>query len=208
MNPNQSDEERNNLSEVNDETDVYFMMQAYEYHERLLQEENPPRLTRNLIHRNREGAEERLMADYFDDHFRLDAPGRMSPSVITKCTTAIRQLAYGNTPDAFDEYLQMIENTARANNDINILDNSSLFDDLLEDIAPAVGNNMILEDQHMAVIDWHNVYANSSRNMQRTWVERCEIKRQKSKELRDRETHLSLQQNPMEHIWQEVEDQE
>ncbi|GJT01556.1 putative nuclease HARBI1 [Tanacetum coccineum] len=30
-----------------------------------------------------------------------------------KCTTAIRQLAYGITPDAFDEYLQMSERTAR-----------------------------------------------------------------------------------------------
>ncbi|GJT82889.1 ALP1-like protein [Tanacetum coccineum] len=29
-----------------------------------------------------------------------------------KCTTAIRQLAYDNTPDAFDEYLQMSERTA------------------------------------------------------------------------------------------------
>nr|GEW96091.1 putative ribonuclease H-like domain-containing protein [Tanacetum cinerariifolium] len=45
----------------------------------------------------------------------------------------IRQLAYGTTPDAFDEYLQM-----SANYDINILDNSSLFDDLLNDTAPVV----------------------------------------------------------------------
>ncbi|GJV54131.1 ALP1-like protein [Tanacetum coccineum] len=168
---------------------------------------------------------------------------------------------------------------ASANNDINVLDNSSLFDDLLEDITLAVPfvvnrvgfenryylpdgiyprwisfvksftvandvkhsyfkkcqesarkdvecafgvlqgrwriiqqptrqyhfnsirrimysciimNNMILEDQHMAISDWHDVYANPSRNMQRTWVERCEVKHQKSKELQDREMHLSL----------------
>nr|GFC23688.1 nucleotide-binding, alpha-beta plait [Tanacetum cinerariifolium] len=54
-------------------------------------------------------------ADPLLDHFnffrvRPDATGRMSLSVIKKCTTAIRQLAYGTTPDAFDEYLQM--NTA------------------------------------------------------------------------------------------------
>ncbi|GJT84887.1 ALP1-like protein [Tanacetum coccineum] len=30
-----------------------------------------------------------------------------------QCTTAIRQMAYGSTPDAFDEYLQMSEHTAR-----------------------------------------------------------------------------------------------
>ncbi|GJS61159.1 hypothetical protein Tco_0655943, partial [Tanacetum coccineum] len=57
-------------------------------------------------------------ADPLPDHFnffrvRPDATGRMSLSVIMKCTTAIRQLAYGTTPDAFDEYLQMSERTAR-----------------------------------------------------------------------------------------------
>ncbi|GKA38153.1 ALP1-like protein [Tanacetum coccineum] len=57
-------------------------------------------------------------ADPLPDHFnffrvRPDATGRMSLSVIMKCTAAIRQLAYGTTPDAFDEYLQMSERTAR-----------------------------------------------------------------------------------------------
>nr|GEX94764.1 protein ALP1-like [Tanacetum cinerariifolium] len=47
---------------------------------------------------------------------------------------AIRQLAYGTTPDAFDEYLQM----TRANKDINVLDNSPLFDGLLNDTSPVV----------------------------------------------------------------------
>ncbi|GKB92261.1 ALP1-like protein isoform X1 [Tanacetum coccineum] len=66
-------------------------------------------------------------------------------------------------------------------------------------------HNMILKDQKMAVFDWNEVYANPSRNMQRTWIERCETQRRKNKEMRDRDTHLSLQQNLMEHIWQEVE---
>nr|GFB42974.1 phospholipid-transporting ATPase 1 [Tanacetum cinerariifolium] len=69
----------------------------------------------------------------FVGRFRPDATGRMSLSVIMKRTAAIRQLAYGTTPDAFDEYLQM-----SANNDINVLDNSPLFDDLLNDTAPVV----------------------------------------------------------------------
>nr|GEX19770.1 reverse transcriptase domain-containing protein [Tanacetum cinerariifolium] len=106
--------------------------------------------------------------DLLPDHFnffrvRPDATGRMSLSVIMKCTTAIRQLAYGTTPDAFDEYLQMTEYLRKptledveniynkhlttpgfsrmlgsidcANNDINVLDNSSLFDDILDDKA-------------------------------------------------------------------------
>ncbi|GJZ30144.1 ALP1-like protein isoform X1 [Tanacetum coccineum] len=250
MNPNDDDEERQpNSFDVDDEIDVYFLQQAYEYHERLVEEENRPILTRNPIHCDREGAEERLMGDYFDDHWTIRVAG--------------------------------------ANNDINVLDNSPLFNDLLDDkapVAPFVVNgvgyengyyladgiypqwatfvksftvandakhsyfkkrqesarndverafgvlqgrwgilqqparqyhvnsirrimysciilhNMILKDQKMAVTDWNEVYANPSRNMQRTWVERCETRRRKAKELRDRETHISLQQNLMEHI--------
>ncbi|GJY97481.1 retrotransposon protein, putative, ty1-copia subclass [Tanacetum coccineum] len=43
-------------------------------------------------------------------------------------------------------------------------------------------HNMILKDQKMAVFDWNEVYANPSRNMQRTWIERCETQRRKNKE--------------------------
>ncbi|GJR58477.1 putative nuclease HARBI1 [Tanacetum coccineum] len=431
---NQNNEDRQlsvfEIDANDDETDVVFLEQAYAYHQQLVAEENHLPLTRNPINRDREGAEERLMADYFNDHCRYplyyfrrryrmrrklflkivkgistyeadplpdhfnffrvrpDATGRMSLSVIMKCTAAIRQLAYGTTPDAFDEYLQMSERTARnclfhfnkciislymveylrkptvedveniynkhltthgfpgmlgsidcmhwewkncpvswqgqygrgdkkyptimleavasqdlwiwhaffgvagANNDINVLDNSPLFDDLLNDTAPVVPyvvngvgyekgyyladgiypqwatfvksftvandakhayfkkrqegarkdverafgvlqgrwgiiqqparsyhvntlrrvmysciilHNMILKDQKMAVFDWNEVYANPSRNMQRTWIERCETQRRKNKEMRDRDTHLSLQLNLIEHIWQEAE---
>nr|GEV37759.1 NB-ARC domains-containing protein [Tanacetum cinerariifolium] len=152
---NQNNEDRQlsvfEIDANDDETDVVFLDQAYAYHQQLVAEENRLPLTRNLINRDREGAEERLMADYFNDHcmyplyyfrrryhmrrklflkivkgistyeadplpdhfnfFRVrpDATGRMSLSVIMKCTAAIRQLAYGTTPDAFDEYLQMSE---------------------------------------------------------------------------------------------------
>ncbi|GKE03725.1 ALP1-like protein [Tanacetum coccineum] len=92
MNQNNDDDEerRPTVFEIDEETDVYFYEQAYAYHEQLVQEENRPRLTRNPIYRGREGAEERLVI-----------------------AAAIRQLAYGTTPDAFDEYLQMSEHTAR-----------------------------------------------------------------------------------------------
>nr|GEU56186.1 reverse transcriptase domain-containing protein [Tanacetum cinerariifolium] len=186
MDPNDDDEKRQPGSfKVDDETNVYFLQQACEYHERLVEEENRPWLTRNPIHRDREGAKERLMGDYFDDyctytadplpkHFKFfkvrpDATGQMSLNVIMKCTAAIRQLAYGNTPDAFDEYLQMSEHTAQHD----------------------------FRRPKMAVTDWNDVYANPSKNMQRTWVERCEVQRRKEKEFRDRETHISLQQNLM-----------
>ncbi|GJT08353.1 putative nuclease HARBI1 [Tanacetum coccineum] len=156
---NQNNEDRQlsvfEIDANDDETDVVFLEQAYAYHQQLVAEENHLPLTRNPINRDREGAEERLMADYFNDHCRYpktyfrrryrmrrklflkivkcistyeadplpdhfnffrvrpDATGRMSLSVIMKCTAAIRQLAYGTTPDAFDEYLQMSERTAR-----------------------------------------------------------------------------------------------
>lgn len=58
------------------------------------------------------------IADPLSKNFKFlnvgpDATGRMSMSVIMKCTSVIRQLANGTTPDAFDEYLQMCEHTAR-----------------------------------------------------------------------------------------------
>nr|GEV13812.1 hypothetical protein [Tanacetum cinerariifolium] len=148
---------------------------------------------------------------------------------------------------------------AGANNDINVLDNSPLFDDLLDDLAPVVPyvhtyfkqhqesarkdverafsvlhrrwgliqqsdrayevnilrrimyagiimHNMILEDQNMSIVDLNHVYSNPARSMQTMWIDRCETQRRKAKELRDRDTHISLQQNLMSHIWREVEE--
>ncbi|GJZ06155.1 ALP1-like protein isoform X1 [Tanacetum coccineum] len=269
---NQNNEDRQlsvfEIDANDDETDVVFLEQAYAYHQQLVAEENHLQLTRNPINRDREGAEERLMADYFNDHciVRPDATGRMSLSVIMKCTTAIRQLAYGTTPDAFDEYLQMSERIAPpvipyVVNGVGYEKRYYLADDIYsqwatfvksftvandakhayfkkrqegarKDVERAFGvlqgrwgiiqparsyhvntlrrvmysciilHNMILKDQKMAVFDWNEVYANPSRNMQRTWIERCETQRRKNKEMRDRDTHLSLQLNLMEHIWQ------
>ncbi|GJY79739.1 ALP1-like protein isoform X1 [Tanacetum coccineum] len=76
--------------DIDEKTDAFYLQKAVEYHEWLIQQEAQPRLTRTPIFRDREDAERRLRADYFDDH------------------SAIRQMAYGSTPDAFDEYLQMI----------------------------------------------------------------------------------------------------
>ncbi|GKE16353.1 RNA-directed DNA polymerase, eukaryota [Tanacetum coccineum] len=63
---------------------------------------------------------------------RYDVTGRLSICPIMKCTSSIRQLAYGTAPDAFDEYLQIAE---RANNDLNVLYGSPLFEDELADTA-------------------------------------------------------------------------
>nr|GEV89748.1 nucleotide-binding, alpha-beta plait [Tanacetum cinerariifolium] len=226
----------------------------------------------------------------------------MSLIVIMKCTAAIRQLAYDTTPDAFDEYLQMSECTARDSltnfnkciislymaeylrkptlEDVKNVYNKHLtahgFPGMLgsidspvvpyvvngvsyekgyyladgiylqwanfvksftvandakhayfkkrqegarKDVQRAFGvlqgrsgiiqqparsyhvntlrrvmysciilHNMILKDKKMAVFDWNEVYANMARNMQRTWIERCETQRRKNKEMRDRDT--------------------
>ncbi|XP_035839001.1 uncharacterized protein LOC118486569 [Helianthus annuus] len=44
---------------------------------------------------------------------RNDARGQRGFSNLQKCTSAIRQLAYGFAPDALDEYIRMSERTAR-----------------------------------------------------------------------------------------------
>ncbi|XP_071718393.1 uncharacterized protein [Rutidosis leptorrhynchoides] len=43
---------------------------------------------------------------------KIDALGPKSFSTIQKCTSALRQLAYGTAADMFDEYLQMSECTS------------------------------------------------------------------------------------------------
>nr|GEU48292.1 hypothetical protein [Tanacetum cinerariifolium] len=116
---------------------------------------------------------------------RYDSTGHLSIGHIMKCTSVIRQLAYGTAADAFDEYLQIAERTSQecldsftkcihvlfaetflreptrkdiekmyllheqkhglpemlrsidwANNDLNVLYGSPLFDDELADTAP------------------------------------------------------------------------
>ncbi|XP_071687321.1 uncharacterized protein [Rutidosis leptorrhynchoides] len=43
---------------------------------------------------------------YFQE--RPDATGRQSLTILQKCTAAIRQMAYGTTPDLFDEYIKLV----------------------------------------------------------------------------------------------------
>ncbi|GKC15788.1 ALP1-like protein isoform X1 [Tanacetum coccineum] len=276
------------------------------------------------------------------DFFRVrpDATGIPGFSVIMKCTSVIRQLAYGVTPDSLDEYLQMGSHCAHdcldfftincpkawhgqfgrgdkkyptilleavasydlwiwhaffgvagANNDLTVLNNSPLFDDLLDGIDPVapfecngvtfekgyyladdiypqwasfvksftvasseknvlykrkqegarkdierafgvlqgrwriisqparawtinklrrvmhtciILHNMILEDQKYALTEFdEESYICPQPNILRTWVERCDIRRKKDKELRDKNTHAKLQRNIIEHLWQQ-----
>ncbi|GKD05059.1 ALP1-like protein [Tanacetum coccineum] len=55
--------------DIDEETDAFYLQKATEYHEWLLQQEAQSRLTRTSIFRDREDAERRPRADYFDDHY-------------------------------------------------------------------------------------------------------------------------------------------
>nr|GEW75661.1 protein ALP1-like isoform X1 [Tanacetum cinerariifolium] len=66
--------------------------------------------------------------------------------------------------------------------------------------AGIIMHNIILEDHNMSIVDLNHVYSNPARSMQTMWIDRCETQRRKAKELRDRDTHISLQQNLMNHI--------
>uniref|UniRef100_A0A0D3BD23 Myb-like domain-containing protein n=1 Tax=Brassica oleracea var. oleracea TaxID=109376 RepID=A0A0D3BD23_BRAOL len=64
---------------------------------------------------------------------RRYAVRRLGLSSLQKCTTALRMLAYGCAADAVDEYLRL-----GTLNDINVLDWSPVFDDILQGRAPRV----------------------------------------------------------------------
>ncbi|GJU61793.1 ALP1-like protein isoform X1 [Tanacetum coccineum] len=298
--------------------------ESYQHYVGLCEQEaggssNGPKRMRTYIYREREEAEQRLIDHYFgDDEYepkypeekfrrryfrvRIDAIGRNSIGPILKCTSAIRQMAYDTSPDAFDEYLQSAEQAVAdqklwiwhayfgvlgVNNDLNVLYGSPLFDDEIADIAlecPFVVNghtyrkgyylangiypawstfvktfsvardektlkfkrvqeaarkdierafgvlqgrwgiirqparamqinilkrimycciilhNMILEDEGFAV-NLRDVFVNPAPSIVRDWVERCDLHVRKTKELRDRKTHIDLRQDLMEHLW-------
>ncbi|GJS07784.1 ALP1-like protein [Tanacetum coccineum] len=285
--------------DIDEETDAFYLQKAVEYHEWLIQQEAQPRLTRTPIFRDREDAERRLRADYFDDHLLIVCTGNGKivqchakvnmVGVIKKYPTIMLEVEASQDLWIWRAFYGM----ASANNDINVLDNSPLFDDLLDDLAPVVPyvvnrvqyrngyyladgiypewasffksftvatdpkhtyfkqrqesarkdverafgvlqgrwrliqqparayevntlrrimyagiimHNIILEDQNMSVVDWKHAYSNPARSLQTVWIDRCQTQRRKAKELRDKDTHISLQQNLMNHIWREVEE--
>ncbi|XP_076892840.1 uncharacterized protein LOC143544680 [Bidens hawaiensis] len=119
-----------------------------------------PLRRRPPLERDRVGAHNRLMQDYFVErpfdlergfpYFkqREDARHKLGFSPIQKCTSAIRQLAYGTSQDSWDEYLKMsekasldsfhnfCEGVAGANNDITVIEQSPVFDDIIDGVAP------------------------------------------------------------------------
>ncbi|XP_074309288.1 uncharacterized protein LOC141643861 [Silene latifolia] len=85
-----------------------------------------------------------------NDHFFQQRPGgnrRLSFSTLQSFTTALRVLAYGTSTDSVDEYLCMSDTFIRDSlksfvegslNDINVLQRSPLFNEVLEESAPTV----------------------------------------------------------------------
>ncbi|GJW08994.1 hypothetical protein Tco_1571417 [Tanacetum coccineum] len=198
--------------------------ESYQHYVGLCEQEaggssNGPKRMRTYIYREREEAEQRLIDHYFgDDEYepkypeekfrrryfrvRIDAIGRNSIGPILKCTSAIRQMAYDTSPDAFDEYLQIAERTSRECLDHFTKDEKTLkFKRVQEaarkDIERAFG---VLQDEGFEV-NLRDVFKNPAPNIVRDWVERCDLHVRKTKELRDRKTHIDLRQDLMEHLW-------
>ncbi|GKD35390.1 ALP1-like protein isoform X1 [Tanacetum coccineum] len=117
--------------DIDEKTDAFYLQKAVEYHKWLIQQEAQPRSTRTPIFRDREDAERRLRADYFDDHLSWQGQygrgDKKYPTIMLEAVASqdlwIWHAFYGMTG---------------ANNDINVLDNSPLFDDLLDDLVYVV----------------------------------------------------------------------
>ncbi|GJT61267.1 putative nuclease HARBI1 isoform X2 [Tanacetum coccineum] len=107
-----------------------------------------------------------------------------------------------------------------ANNDLNVLYGSSLFDVEIANIAPECPDEKtlkfkrvqeaarkdierafgVLQDEGFEV-NLRDVFVNPALNIVRDWVERCDLHVRKTKELHDRKTHTDLRQDLMEHLW-------
>nr|GEZ69876.1 hypothetical protein [Tanacetum cinerariifolium] len=117
-----TDSSMSSTSDNEDLGDIELLLKVDDYDQSL---QAGSSRTRIPINHDSDLAKERLIADYFgangdppkypDYYFRLmrpDATGQMSFSIIMKCTSVIRQLAYDTSPNALDEYLKIGEHTA------------------------------------------------------------------------------------------------
>nr|GEW79252.1 protein ALP1-like [Tanacetum cinerariifolium] len=139
--------------DIDEETDAFYLQKAIEYHEWLLQQEAQPRLTRTPIFRDREDAERRLRADILMitvTTIRQFAYGSTADAFDEYLQMMSWQGQYGRGDKKYPTIMleavasqdlwiwHAFYGIAGTNNDINALDNSSLFDDLLDDFAHVV----------------------------------------------------------------------
>ncbi|GJR31087.1 ALP1-like protein isoform X1 [Tanacetum coccineum] len=185
------------LSDVDDFDDLEMIMQQVQSEQH--QEKEAERVRhRNYIYRKRLDAEARLMADYFGPHpkypeYYFRKRYRMSQSDPMKQESARKDVerAFGVLQGRW----HIICQPARAWT-VNKLRRIMYTCIIL--------HNMILKDQKFALSEFDQQnYICPQANILRTWVERCELQRRKSKELRDKQTHAKLQRNVIEHLWQQ-----
>ncbi|XP_042465657.1 uncharacterized protein LOC122048118 [Zingiber officinale] len=160
---------RNELAEDAEDIDERRMLQLYEQRQTVrqrAQSSSGRTQRRRYLNRDREIGHARLFNDYFSDD-PVDAAGKKGFSPLQKCTTVIRQLAYGAPADHYDEcvievfgaqYLRksnavnikhllemheqrhgfpgMLGSLDWSHNDIYVLNESPLFNDVLQGNTP------------------------------------------------------------------------
>ncbi|GJY81734.1 ALP1-like protein [Tanacetum coccineum] len=145
---------------------------------------------------------------------RDDCTGQRGISSLMKCTSTIRQMAYGSVPDSLDEYLQMGTTTARES-----LQNfcKHKFPGMLGSIdcthwpwanclvafkaqfsRGIILHNMIIHDNGNAISpDFFPEEQHRDDDPERTHEESMRV----TQEIVDRTAHLSLKADLVEHIW-------
>ncbi|KAD4179481.1 hypothetical protein E3N88_28072 [Mikania micrantha] len=192
-------------------------------HERLVEDyfsENPKypehlfrrrfRMSRNIFSRVSNDSEQKY--DFFQQ--RCDGRGKIGFSGLQKCTSAIRQLAYGTSSDSFvksftsrqtdDEKRLYFQNRQEgARKDIErafgvlkkkwhmIIEDNALY-------ACVILHNMIIEDNGRAICEF---YEEVDPNL----LEHVEIneeeKQANRRMLRNKDTHANLKADLIEHLW-------
>ncbi|GKE40860.1 ALP1-like protein isoform X1 [Tanacetum coccineum] len=134
------------MTDLDDMEDIEMIMQKIQYEQSLQEQEAESSHRSNFIYRERDLAEERLMADYFGAHPKYPSidcmhwewrncpkewHGQFARDDKKYSTIMLEAVA------SYDLWIwYAFSGVAGANNDITVLNNSSLFDDLLDDIAP------------------------------------------------------------------------
>nr|GEW82358.1 kinesin-like protein KIN-7D, mitochondrial [Tanacetum cinerariifolium] len=139
MNPNDDEERQPTSFEVDDETDVYFLQQAYEHYETLEEDEKRPVLTRNAIHRDREGAEDRLMGDYFDEPCTVFAYGVTSSGKTH--TMHGDHLSPGIIPLAIKDVFSIIQDTPGREFLLRV-SYLEIYNEVINDLLDPTGQNL------------------------------------------------------------------
>ncbi|GJX57413.1 ALP1-like protein isoform X1 [Tanacetum coccineum] len=62
-------------------------------------------------------------------------------------------------------------------------------------------HNMILQSEKFELSNFKDMFVNPEPNMQRTWIERCDLHVRRNKELRDSKVHKELRHDLVNHLW-------